>query len=80
MVGTVPRIVGCDVRPVLGTFARWREAVGHGVVLRLPEGVEDVNDLTQQPDGEAVCHRLVEALPSDPGEGSQPSPGLGSHG
>jgi len=33
---------------------RWREVVGHGVVLRLPKSVEDVNDLAQQPDGEAV--------------------------
>jgi DNA primase len=41
---------------------RWREAVGHGVVLRLPEGVDDVNDLAQQPDRETVFHRLVEAL------------------
>ena len=32
--------------------ARWREAVGHGVV----------NDLAQQPDGEEIFHRLVEAL------------------
>ena len=36
--------------------ARWREAVGHSVVLRLPEGAEDVNDLAQRPDGEAVFH------------------------
>ena len=50
--------------------ARWREAVGHGVVLRLPEGAEDVNDLAQQPDGEAIFHRLVEAMLTDPGEGS----------
>jgi len=42
--------------------ARWREAVGHGVVLRLPEGVDDVNDLAQQPDGEAIFHRLVKTL------------------
>ncbi|MDY7079069.1 MAG: DNA primase [Chloroflexota bacterium] len=42
--------------------ARWREVVGHGAVLRLPEGVEDVNDLAQQPDGEAIFHRLVEVL------------------
>ena len=42
--------------------ARWREAVGHGVVLRLPDGAEDVNDLAQQPDGEAIFHRLVEVL------------------
>jgi DNA primase len=52
--------------------ARWREAVGHGVVLRLPESVDDVNDLAQQPDGEVVFRRLVEALPSDPGEGWYP--------
>jgi DNA primase len=42
--------------------AQWREAVGHGVVLRLPAGVDDVNDLAQQPDGEAIFHRLVRAL------------------
>jgi len=36
--------------------------VAHGVVLRLPEGVDDVNDLAQRPDGEAVFHRLVKAL------------------
>jgi len=42
--------------------ARWREAVGHGVVLRLPDGVGDVNDLAQQPDGEAIFHRLVSVL------------------
>jgi DNA primase len=35
--------------------ARRREAVGHGHVLRLPEGVDDVNNLAQQPDGEAVA-------------------------
>ncbi len=42
--------------------ARWREAVGHGAVLRLSEGAEDVNDLAQQPDGEETFHRLVETL------------------
>ena len=42
--------------------ARWQEAVGHGLVLHLPEGAEDVNDLAQQPNGEAVFHRLVEGL------------------
>lgn len=42
--------------------ARWREVVGHGEVLLLPEGAEDVNDLAQQKDGEAVFHRLVRAL------------------
>jgi DNA primase len=41
---------------------RWREAVGHGAVLRLPEGAEDVNDLAQQADGEAIFHRLVRGL------------------
>ena len=49
--------------------ARWREAVGHGAVLRLPDGMGDVNDLAQQPDGEAGFHRLVKALLSDPGDG-----------
>ena len=42
--------------------ARWREAVGHGAVLRLPEGVGDVNDLAQQADGEAIFRRLVRVL------------------
>ena len=51
------------------TVERWREAVGHGAVLRLPDGVGDVNDLAQQPDGEAIFRRLVKALRSDPGEG-----------
>jgi DNA primase len=41
---------------------RWREAVGHGVVLRLPEGVRDVNDLAQQTYGEGIFRRLVEVL------------------
>jgi hypothetical protein len=31
-------------------------------VLRLPEGAEDVNDLAQQADGEAIFHRLVRGL------------------
>jgi hypothetical protein len=43
--------------------------VGHGAALRLPNGVGDVNDLAQQPDGEAIFRHLVEALSSDPGEG-----------
>jgi len=42
--------------------ARWREVVGHGVALRLPEGVGDVNDLARQPEGEAIFHHLVEVL------------------
>jgi DNA primase len=42
--------------------ARWREVVGHGVVLRLPEGTEDVNDLAQRRNGEVIFHRLVKAL------------------
>jgi len=42
--------------------ARWREVVGHGEVLHLPEGAEDVNDLAQQPDGQAIFHRLVKTL------------------
>jgi len=44
--------------------ARWQEVVGHGYVLRLPEGVDDVNDLAQQADGEEIFHRLVEVLES----------------
>ena len=39
--------------------ARWREAVGHGLMFRLPLRAEDVNDLAQQSDGERVFHRLV---------------------
>ena len=31
--------------------AWWREAVGHGAVIRLPNGVGEVNDLAQQADG-----------------------------
>jgi hypothetical protein len=42
--------------------ARRREAVGHGAVLRLPDGVGDVNDLAQQPDGEAIFHRTVRRI------------------
>ena len=42
--------------------ARWREAVGRGAVLHLPESIDDVNELAQRSDGEAVFYWLVEAL------------------
>jgi DNA primase len=43
--------------------ARWREAVGHGTVLQIPQEADDVNALAQQPGGEETFHRLVEAGP-----------------
>ena len=41
---------------------QWREAVGHGIILRLPDDVDDLNDLAQRPDGEEVFYELVKRI------------------
>lgn len=45
----------------IAAAARWKETIGHGRVLQLPQGVGDTNDLAQQPNGQDIFHDLVNA-------------------
>jgi DNA primase len=49
--------------PAEEALARWKEALGERLVLRLPGEVKDVNDLAQLPGGEETFHRLAGELP-----------------
>lgn len=42
----------------LSAVQQWRQAVGHGEILRLPEAIKDVNELAITPDGREVFFGL----------------------